>query len=553
MYCFRSRKFIWPKAAKRVFIVFFLLFTAHLSLFTVTQAQEARPFLTDKDQYNYAMFLYKQGHYTVAAREFGRTIEYFPGSPVIPQAQYMIGDAYLNAAMYHDAANQFQQFIKNFPDNELKTEASLKLEVAQAKVKHVPAGFKQGEAALLSIPKLPVVKAPPSIFLKTEGAMRAVQIALFEGKNYKEVENELERLKVAGIDTIILRVFHNKDDRFYSFIKPKNKVGVYFETKYSPVVEDILGPVLNIAHKKGLRVFAWMTTRYADYGLETRKDLSCKAYDFSTKDIVSCRGLDLFNEDAVNHLERIFDDLARYPIDGILFQDDLVLKHNEGFGSFSQRLFEKENGIKLAPAGLYNGVSENGKGGYYVAQYTAEFWRWSSWKNKRLLEVAVRLKAKVKKRNPHVKFAINLMYESISNPPYALAWLSQSMDEAIKQGFDYYAVMAYHRQMQDELKKGPFEINKLIADMTVESVKLIGEPEKVLIKLQTIDWNTSRPLANEDVVRLLKKVKGISNVSLALVPYIKDFPFEELGGHAKRDYALLSGGGQKKVTQLVEK
>ena len=534
MYCFRSQKFIWPKATKRVFLIFFLLFSAHFSLFTVIQAQETRPFLTDKDQFNYAMFLYKQGHYTVAAREFGRTIEYFPGSPVIPQAPYMIGDEYLNVAMYHDAANQFQQFIKNFPDNELKTEASLKLEVAQAKVK---------EAALLSIPKLPTVKITPRSELRTPNLapaglkrgsklitpMRAVQVALFDGKDYKEVEEELYRLKAAGIDTIILRVFHNKDDRFYSFIKPKNKVGVYFETKYSPVVEDILGPVLNIAHKKGLRVFAWMTTRYADYGLETRKDLSCKAYDFSTKNIVSCRGLDLFNEDAVNHLERLFDDMARYPIDGILFQDDLVLKHNEGFGSFSQRLFEKENGIKLAPAGLYNGVSENGKGGYYVAQYTAEFWRWSSWKNKRLLEVAMRLKVKVKKRNPHVKFAINLMYESISNPPYALAWLSQSMDEAVKQGFDYYAVMAYHQQMQDELKKGPFEINKLIADMTYESVKLIGEPEKVLIKLQTIDWNTSSPLANKDVIRLLKKVKGIRNVSFALAPYIKDFPFEELG------------------------
>src|SRR3990170_8046818 len=153
MYCFRSQKFIWPKATKRVFLIFFLLFSAHFSLFTVIQAQETRPFLTDKDQFNYAMFLYKQGHYTVAAREFGRTIEYFPGSPVIPQAQYMIGDAYLNASMYKEAVNQFQQLIRNFPEAEFKAEVSLKFEIAERKLK---------ETAALSFPKLPTVKAGPS-------------------------------------------------------------------------------------------------------------------------------------------------------------------------------------------------------------------------------------------------------------------------------------------------------------------------------------------------------------------------------------------------------
>src|SRR3972149_4520442 len=108
-------------------LTFLLLFTVNCSLLTVTHAQESRPFLTDKDQFNYAMFLYKQGHYQIAAREFGRVIEYFPGSPVTSQAQYMIGDAYLNASLYKEAVNQFHQFIKNFPANELKEEALLRL------------------------------------------------------------------------------------------------------------------------------------------------------------------------------------------------------------------------------------------------------------------------------------------------------------------------------------------------------------------------------------------------------------------------------------------
>ncbi len=517
------------KTKKILFVFFFLLFTVHCSLFTVVTAQESRPFLTDKDQFNYAMFLYKQGYYQVAAREFGRVIDYFPGSTIIPHAQYMIGDTYFNASMYQEAVNQFQQFTRNFPNNDLKVEALLKADIAQAKLK---------EAMLLSIPKLPTIKALPSISFQTEGAMRAVQVALFEGKDYKEVDREIDSLKAAGIDTIILRVFHNRDDRFYPFIiKPKNRVGVYFKTKESPVIEDILGAVLDMAHKKGLKVFAWMTTRYADYGLEDRKDLHCKEYDFHTKGIIPCRGLDLFNERAVYHLERLFSDLAEYPVDGVLFQDDLVLKHNEGFGPYAERMFEKDNGRRLAADELYSNVSENGGGGY-TAGYTDEFWRWAAWKNKRLLHVAKRIRAAVKNKRPDVKFAINLMYESVSNPPYAMAWLSQSFEEAVKLDFDYYAIMAYHRQMQGELKKEPYEIYGLIEKMANEAVRKVSEPQKVLMKLQTINWNTSQPLPEQEVIGLLRKLKEVDNISIAVAPYRRDFPFGELAD-------------RKKITQLL--
>ena len=538
----------WSNAIKGIFLFFFLLIPDPWSLFPVVTAQDNRPFLTDKDQFNYAMFLYKQGHYAVSASEFGRVIEYFPGSPVTPQAQYMIGDAYLKASLYKEAVNQFHQFIKNFPANELKEEALLKLGTAKNRLK---------EAVLFSIPKLPIIKIPsaslpskrPEVLRglhQEERAIRAVQVALFEGKDYKEVDSEIDSLKAAGIDTIILRVFHNDGDRFYPFIiKPKNRgahpqdrSGVYFKTKESPVIEDILGAVLDMAHKKGLKVFAWMTTKYADYGLEDRKDLHCKEYDFHTKGIIPCRGLDLFNERAVYHLERLFSGLAEYPVDGVLFQDDLVLKHNEGFGPYAERLFEKDNGRRLAADELYSDVSENGGGGY-TAGYTDEFWRWAAWKNKRLLHVAKRIRAAVKNKRPDVKFAINLMYESVSNPPYAMAWLSQSLDEAVKLDFDYYAIMAYHRQMQGELKKEPYEIHSLIEKMTNEAVRLVGEPKKVLMKLQTINWNTSQPLPEQEVIGLLRKLKEVDNISIAVAPYRRDFPFWELAD-------------RKKITQLLK-
>lgn len=496
-----------------------IFFSVLLLLITVVHAQESRPFLTDKDQFNYAQFLYSQKHYAVAAREFGRVIEYFPESPLVPKAHYMIGDAYLCASRYKEAENQLQQFMKNFPGNELKTEALLKCEIARTKLK---------EASLFSTPKLPTVKVQPP-YSAFRAPLRAVQIALFESKDYHGVDDELDRLKRAGIDTVILRVFHNKDDRFYPFVKSKEQTGVYFKTGESPVIADVLGQILDMAHKKGLRVFAWMTTRYADYGLEDKKDLNCKAYDFYTKELVSCKGLDLFNEEAVHHLEKLFSDLAAYPIDGILFQDDLMLKHNEGFGRYSEALYKKDTGKRLLPAKLYTSAEDREEN----PQYTPEFWKWAAWKNKRLLQVAMRVEAVVKKKNPDAKFVINLMYESVSNPTYAMAWLSQSLGEAVKHGFDYYAIMAYHRQMQEELKKAPSEINSLIEKMTNEAVKSVGEPQRVIMKFQTIDWNTSESLPGKDVAELVNRIRNINKTSLAVVPYRSDFPFEVLADSRK--------------------
>ena len=75
------------------------------------------------------------------------------------------------------------------------------------------------------------------------------------------------------MDTLILRVFQNKGDRMYQFVTPRREEGVYFKTEYAPVVDDILGKVTEIAHRNGLEIFAWMTTRYANYGLEAHPEL----------------------------------------------------------------------------------------------------------------------------------------------------------------------------------------------------------------------------------------------------------------------------------------
>lgn len=465
-----------------------------------------RPFYTDLGQMNYARFLMHGGGYRTAAREFARVIESFPGSPFLAEAQFGLSEAYYMAGLYDKAEVQYRQFVRNFGDSPFAGSARVRLD----------------ELGWMRIKRLPVVPLP-EVVLKPAKGLKAVQVMLFEGRTLEEVEGEIEGLKAAGVDTIILRVFHNSGDRFYRSAAPREKRGVYFNTSSAPVVDDILSGILSAAHRHGIKVFAWMTTRYADYGVEGDEDLACRGYDIRSKGFVRCKGLDLFNDRAVERLERIYADLAEYEIDGVLFQDDLVLRHNEGFGARMEALFKKETGVEMDPESLY--LRTDGQS----VHYTELFWKWASWKNRRLLDIAGRLKGVVAKKRPEARFAINLMYESVTNAPYALAWLSQDLTEAARRDFDYYSIMAYHRQMGTELKRDPEEIRGMIERMVVDASASVGA-EKVLIKVQTIDWSSGEALPDDEVAGILKSIRAKERVSLAVVPYRKDLPLKELAG-----------------------
>ncbi len=103
----------------------------------------------------------------------------------------------------------------------------------------------------------------------------------------------MKELKNAGVDTVILRVFQNRGDRTYPFAVGKREEGVYFKTEFAPVVDDLLGKLTEIVHRNGLEIFAWMTTRYANYGLEGSPEYRCTKYNFETKQMEIARGFNI--------------------------------------------------------------------------------------------------------------------------------------------------------------------------------------------------------------------------------------------------------------------
>jgi biofilm PGA synthesis lipoprotein PgaB len=294
------------------------------------------------------------------------------------------------------------------------------------------------------------------------------------------------------------------------------------------VVDDLLGKMTEIAHRNGLEIFAWMTTRYANYGSDGHPEWRCKSYNFETKKLEMARGFNLFHPEVIKRLEGLFRDLGRYPIDGILFQDDLILKHNEDFSTEANKGFFKESGYSPHPDLFYIDPYKSESGKYYVKAYSDKFLAWANWKNRWLMDVAKRLMAAARESNPGLEFGINLYYETVLNGSNAVAWFSQSLQEAMGRGFDYYAIMAYHRQTMHELNMERKKAIDLMAEVAQKAVQSIGDPSQVMIKVQVLDWKSYEVIPTKEVETLLDGILSQGGVSLAFVPYIEQFPLPSL-------------------------
>ena len=346
--------------------------------------------------------------------------------------------------------------------------------------------------------------------------IRAAQVFHSNANNYREFEREVIRMKHLGVNIMIFRVFGNKGDRIYKFANPGSNIGVYFKTTHSPVIDDVLGKVTKIAHKHGIKVFAWMTTRHAIYGGE--EDVWDSEYSLSQMDYQTLPKLDLFNDQAIWQLEQLYADLAKYPIDGVLIQDDFVMRHMEGFGTEARIQYLSQYNKLLDAKNMYTELELKDNGRVKRIVYSDEFWQFQGWKNAQLILVADELIKTLKEANPRLEVALNVSYELFHKPKNALAWFAH--DKILAKKFNYVAVMAYQDQMMKELGVSLDEAGDLIKENTDKAIEAMGSPERVIMKIQTIDWDTSKELSLKQIIFIYQKVEFVSpDVGIALAPW----------------------------------
>ena len=271
------------------------------------------------------------------------------------------------------------------------------------------------------------------------------QISVLEEENWRACEKYFNELKKTGYNCIILRVFHNRKDRFHNLVKEEDRIqnreGVYFNTDQAPVISDILTPACKGAHRAGLKVFAWMTTLHANYGHNSRPQVL--SYDEKNGSIRAEENLlEPTAQENVNFLKKLFLDLAAYPIDGILLQDDLMLRHNQGF--------KQSNGSIIPnPKNLYQFT---GKNQTQIDSYKPLFHNWRRQQALTLQEIANTIFTTCRALKPALLCAQNIHYELLYNNDWGRDWFASTPESLEASQADYLMVMAYQERIKRELE-----------------------------------------------------------------------------------------------------
>ncbi len=303
------------------------------------------------------------------------------------------------------------------------------------------------------------------------------QISVLEEESWKACEKYFCELKERGYNTIILRVFHNRKDRFHNLVKEagrkQNREGVYFNTDQAPVILDILTPACESAHRTGLKIFAWMTTLQANYVRNSRPQVL--SYDEKSGSII--REENLLAPTArenIDFLRKLFLDLAVYPIDGILLQDDLMLRHNQGFEQIDGTIIPN-------PKNLYQ---LTGKNRTQISVYKPLFHRWRQQQALTLQHVANTIFTTCRSLKPALLCAQNIHYELLYNDDWGRDWFACTQESLAASQADYLMVMAYQERIRNELD--------LVTEKELSSTmlklfenRLTCEKERTIFKFET--------------------------------------------------------------------
>jgi hypothetical protein len=273
------------------------------------------------------------------------------------------------------------------------------------------------------------------------------------------------RLQAAGFSKLIVRVF--SDDE-------KNG-GLYFSNQSFKTVRPVLDDWAPKFYGGKVGLWAWMGGRYFQWFMDARY-LDSEWQNHQKRIIPK---LDLFNPDAVQLIVGLFRQLAENPIQGILIQDDLVLRRGEGFSNWGKAYFTMATGFPADERQMAKTGSALGRA-------------WERVKCERLTQVLEKIITACKAVNPQIKIGMNIHYELPLAPGQARSWYAHDFAALAASGLDHFYLMAYHRQIKSELALDEAANRRYFAKMTAAALESFGS--RLVVKLQVRDWQTSESI-----------------------------------------------------------
>lgn len=418
-----------------------------------------------------ARLAHTQGQHETAIGLLRRFLESYPQSPLLPEARWWLALSYDRQGDLKEALAQYRVIALAMQEGRHAADAQRRVGELE-RLLGIPALGADGLTALFA--RADQLPAPP------------------------EWEPWFEALGRAGITTLVLEVTS----------AGPGPSGVYFQTGLAKVHRDLLGPLLPVAHRSGVSVFAALTLRRLAW-IEPALGWNDWSFEPARQELQPSSDLDLFHPAFQEYLVALCSDLALTGVDGVVFQGKAPLAATDGLSAFALRAFGKAFGVTPEPANMFP-VARPGE----RADYPPEFWRWAGWRAREAVKALDRLKHAMRRQSPKLRVAVELHPESVTRPLEALLRYGEDLLEAKRARFDYYVIHG------DQAAVGVQQAN--LPGIAEQMLGLLGRPEQIWMTASvpegTLEQVMTRVASGGDRALLPKRIGLVYVKQAAPVP-----------------------------------
>jgi biofilm PGA synthesis lipoprotein PgaB len=309
-----------------------------------------------------------------------------------------------------------------------------------------------------------------------DSGVRALQIdldAVYDADPQQQARNLdtlIERVKRIGPSHVYLQGFADPDGNGAAD-------ALYFPNRFLPVRADLFNRVAwQLKTRAGVAVYAWLPV----LGYQLPDARQNRALAIASTEADGIPRLDFTRPEVLRIVSGIYEDIAANSyLDGLLFHDDAYLRDTE-------------------LTALANGET---------AQRTQA-----------LIDFTLALKRSAQRWRPKLKTVRNLYARPVLEPA-SQAWFAQRLD-LFNRAYDYTALMAM--PWMEGSKRPEAWLDELVAAVRQHDPEL----NQTLFELQTVDWNTRKPIPGERINALARRLQAQGVRHLAWYPddFIGDHP-----------------------------
>jgi hypothetical protein len=250
----------------------------------------------------------------------------------------------------------------------------------------------------------------------------------------------IAQVRKAGVTTLLVDAGPSVGDP-----EESRAGGAYFKSSRVPVIDDVLGRVIPIAHAEEVAVFARLDLHQASW-ISAEPDSARIAPDPIATTPQSIGPVDVLDPAYQQAVSGIVDDLCRTGIDGLILQARMRNGFAEEISPPSRAAFERKFGqaAERDPTSPF-------------------FWKWAGWKAHSYLRFVEQLKDRARRERATLIVAVTVHASAVLDPKTALMDYGEDLLESRLRGFE--VVVLPESGASNASESGRTELTKRLAPM----------------------------------------------------------------------------------------